>query len=150
MSFRKSVALSISLVIAFTSAMAQSRVCLPDYRYGPQTYSFLRPTLVNPTIASAPFLLPFQEIYETYGRQERLQVRTNLQEWHERFCEVPDINDMGRLIYQASIRDLQALESSCWRPSSASSPVRGADDPRQSPWEAQRVCWLRGLPRWIL
>jgi hypothetical protein len=111
MSFRKSAALSISLFITLTSLMAQSRVCLPDYRYGPQTYSFLRPTLVNPTIASAPFLLPFQEIYAAYGRQDRLQVRTNLQEWHERFCEVPDINDMGRLIYQASIRDLQALES---------------------------------------
>lgn len=85
--------------------------CLPAYRYAPQTYSFVRPGIVDPTIPSAPFFLDFERIYEVYGDQDREQVRTNLQEWHQRFCEVPEINDMGRLIYRASIRSLEQLKS---------------------------------------
>lgn len=101
----------ISLSAKINPAQAQLSSCLPDYRYGPQTYAFLTPQLINPSIASAPFLLPFEALYRNYGRQDRQQVQSNLKEWHQRFCEIPNINDMGRLIYQSSIRNLQGLES---------------------------------------
>ncbi|NRB61669.1 MAG: hypothetical protein HRU40_01325 [Saprospiraceae bacterium] len=101
----------ISLSAHYVSANAQISSCLPNYRYGPQTYTFLSPQLVHSDLASAPFLLPFEQLYKKKGTQASQQIQTNLQEWHLRFCEIPDINDMGRTIYQSSVRELQGLQS---------------------------------------
>jgi len=85
--------------------------CLPDYRYTPQTYSFIQAGLVNPEIPSAPYILSFEEIYRVYGRQKRKQVVSNVAEWHQRFCEIPNLQDVGRLIYNSRQQDLQALRN---------------------------------------
>lgn len=101
--------LSIGLTLAMPAPMRSD--CLPAYRYAPQVYSFIHPGLVNPEIPSAPYILSFEEIYRAHGRQEREQVVSNVAEWHQRFCEIPDIQDVGRLIYNSRQQDLQALRN---------------------------------------
>lgn len=100
---------SIACILALPAPMRSD--CLPDYRYAPQVYNFIHPGLVNPEIPSAPYVLSFEEIYRAHGRQEREQVVSNVAEWHQRFCEIPNIQDVGRLVYNSRQQDLQALRN---------------------------------------
>ncbi len=90
---------------------ATSKACGPVMDQVSGAYTFVHPGLVNTETESAPYFLDFQQIYEQYGRQSRLQPLTNLEEWQERFCGIPDLKDIAYIVYQSPIEQMQRLET---------------------------------------
>ena len=74
-------------------------------------YSFLDPAIANADLPAAPYFLPFEEIYKQYGRQEKIQPLDNLREWQERFCDIAPLQDIRRIVYEASIREMRLLKT---------------------------------------
>ena len=74
-------------------------------------YSFIQPQIIDRTTSYAPYLLRFEDFYETYDPQV-LQEKTNLEEWQERFCDLVSIKDLRKVIYNSSVGVLQNLKSS--------------------------------------
>lgn len=73
-------------------------------------YSFLDGNLVNHRISSAPVLLPFDVISETYRNRHEAQMDENLEEWRERICRGASYDDISQVIYGYPEYELQRLE----------------------------------------
>ncbi|MCB0587113.1 MAG: hypothetical protein KDD06_17560, partial [Phaeodactylibacter sp.] len=80
-------------------------------------YSFINPLIMNPELNGAPFFVDFDALERYYQRKGNPQIQGNVEEWYERFCEVPRFQDIGVLVYQSSIADLEQLESAIRSPS---------------------------------
>ena len=80
-------------------------------------YSFISPLILNPELNGAPYFVDFEALERYYQKKGNPQIQGNIEEWHERYCEAPRFQDIGRLIYQASITDLDQLEASIRSPS---------------------------------
>lgn len=78
--------------------------CLPDV-YAFQGYSFVHPLMIEPRLPGAALTLDFQELYNRFGRQEQQQADENIEEWRQRFCDIPDLEDIRSVIYGYSIDD---------------------------------------------
>ncbi|KAA3634693.1 MAG: hypothetical protein DWQ02_11030, partial [Bacteroidetes bacterium] len=50
-------------------------------------YDFYDINVVHPENGMAPYLLDIGEIYEKYVDAETTQIKGNLEEWRERFCD---------------------------------------------------------------
>lgn len=74
-------------------------------------YTFLNNGLVNKKSNFGPFFLNFDNIFEKYDAKA-IQTDANLAEWHGRFCEIPSLEDMKKLIYKSSIKEMQLLRTS--------------------------------------
>jgi hypothetical protein len=72
-------------------------------------YDFFDPDIIHPEKGMAPYLLDIGEIYEKYIDAEKTQTRGNLEEWRERFCNKPSLNDLYYIIYKVNISTLQDL-----------------------------------------
>ncbi|MCB0549296.1 MAG: hypothetical protein KDD19_17080, partial [Phaeodactylibacter sp.] len=72
-------------------------------------YSFISPLILNPELNGAPYFVDFEALERYYQKKGNPQIQGNIEEWHERYCEAPRFQDIGRLIYQASITDLDQL-----------------------------------------
>jgi len=80
-------------------------------------YSFLNPYLVGPQIPGSQLFVNIEELEEYYQQQGSPQIKGNVDEWHERFCEIPAIRDIAALVYQTTKDDLRELQSSIHKPS---------------------------------
>ncbi len=80
-------------------------------------YSFISPLILNPELNGAPLFVDFEALERYYERKGNPQVQGNIEEWYERFCEVPRFQDIGMVVYQASITDLEQLEAAMRSPS---------------------------------
>lgn len=105
----KSSLLWIALLY-FSTPVPLSKGCGPA-PYTFQGYSFLHPYFVDPRADLAPFLLNFDLVYKFYKGQRVVQKQENLREWQERFCEVPEIEDLEYIIYKASADEMRRLRT---------------------------------------
>lgn len=80
-------------------------------------YSFVNPNLISPRIPGARLFVDMEELEAYYREQGDPQVKGNLEEWHERYCGLPDIRDIGALIYQTSTADIEQLRTAIRSPS---------------------------------
>lgn len=69
-------------------------------------YSFMHPLIINPNLPGAPYLLDFEALYNRYGKQSREQADENVAEWKQRYCDIPEEEDIRSVIYGYSIDDL--------------------------------------------
>lgn len=79
-------------------------------------YSFISPLILNPETRGALFFVDFEALEEYYRQKGNPQVQGNIEEWHERFCEVPRFQDIGVLVYQATEGDLGQLRAAIRNP----------------------------------
>ncbi|NBC09334.1 MAG: hypothetical protein GVY26_19265 [Bacteroidetes bacterium] len=80
-------------------------------------YSFLNPYLVGPQIPGSQLFVDIEELEEYYQQQGSPQIKGNVDEWHERFCEIPAVRDIAALVYQTTKDDLRELRSAIRNPS---------------------------------
>lgn len=80
-------------------------------------YDFFDPEVVHPEKGLAPFLLDMNDIYEKYVNAENTQIKDNLTEWRERFCNKVSMNDLHYIIYKVNISTLQDLRDAINSPS---------------------------------
>ena len=90
----------------YPTSIASNCRPLPPPFYG---YSFISPRVLDPRLPAANLYVDFDALEAYYKQKGNIQVKDNLEEWEERFCGVPDIRDIGTLIYQASISELEQL-----------------------------------------
>lgn len=100
----------LTLLFFFLSPYKVSKGCGPIDRSF-RGYSFINPQIIQSRIAFAPFFLDFKTIHRLYKGQRVEQIKGNLQEWYERFCEIPKIADLQYIIYQASIDEMRQLRT---------------------------------------
>ncbi len=74
-------------------------------------YSFINPKLVNTKADYAPYLLQFEDFYESAFDQEKVQLVDNVSEWQTRTCEDASKEDIAQIIYKASIRSLEVIRT---------------------------------------
>ncbi len=98
------------LFIFILSPSYISKGCGPSYMQF-QGYSFLISSILDP-LAPASFLPRFESLYETYGKQEVVQPQDNVKEWQERFCDIPEYDDIYELVYKTNIDLLRQLYTS--------------------------------------
>lgn len=80
-------------------------------------YSFLNPYLVGPQIPGSQLFVDIEALEAFYRQQGSPQIKGNVDEWHERFCEIPTIRDIAALVYQTTKGDLQELRTTIRSPS---------------------------------
>ncbi len=80
-----------------------------DYSF--KGYSFLLPDLVKTPSVYAPFLLPFDVLASTYEDEDQAKINHNLAEWKEIFCALVPIKDIGNVIYNTSLEELELLRT---------------------------------------
>lgn len=76
-----------------------------------QGYTFINPYIVSLDPKIAGFFLDFDILSTLVPAAPMAQITGNIDEWWERFCKIPAKADIGSLIYQADISDLQDLRS---------------------------------------
>lgn len=87
-----------------------SEACGPVY-YSFQGFSFINPLILNEKDKAAPYFLSFKDIYEFYKPETIQKVNDNLAEWHDRFCELVELEDLEYIIYKAEMNDLDLLRT---------------------------------------
>ncbi len=98
--------LILTLIIILPTKLSEA--CGPiDYSF--RGYTFINPLILNSTDKAAPYFLSFKDIYEFYQPEAKQKVNDNLAEWHTRFCELVEIEDLAYVIYKAEIEDLDLL-----------------------------------------
>ncbi|MBK8880505.1 MAG: hypothetical protein IPN74_18945 [Haliscomenobacter sp.] len=98
------VAVLLTLPALLHPARISGEQCLPDV-YAFQGYSFVHPLMIEPRLPGAALALDFQELYNRFGRQDQQQADENIEEWRQRFCDIPDLEDIRSVIYGYSIND---------------------------------------------
>lgn len=76
-----------------------------------QGYTFINPYIVSLDPKIAGFFLDFDILSTLVPQPAMAQIEGNIDEWWERFCKIPAKVDIGSLIYQADVSDLQDLRS---------------------------------------
>ena len=109
----------LAIAVFLLAWLAPSPIASNDCRTRPPFvgYSFISPAIANPNWKGAPLFLDFEALERYYKRRGNPQVVGNVEEWHQRFCEVPLLRDIGMLIYQFTISDLEQLRDAIRRPS---------------------------------
>jgi len=57
------------------------------------------------------FFLDYEEMYRKLGGEPAFQAKTNLEEWRERFCNRPRLEDIRALVYESDLRQLKRLRT---------------------------------------
>lgn len=70
-----------------------------------QGYSFLHPLIINPHLPGVPYFFDFESLYQRYGQQNLNQRDENVSEWRQRYCDIPDEEDVRDLVYGFSMAD---------------------------------------------
>jgi len=100
--------LLLILVALSPTALLNGQRC-SDNRPPFQGYSFINTNLISPAVPGARLFVDLKEL-EDYARQQgSTQVKGNLEEWQERFCDLHTVQDIGDVIYQSSRSDLESL-----------------------------------------
>ncbi|MFK7808580.1 MAG: hypothetical protein AB8F74_12320 [Saprospiraceae bacterium] len=74
-------------------------------------YSFLMPKLLKPVPANAPFLTDFNTFYDDYVGAAEAQAQDNVSEWVDIFCQSVRREDVAKVIYGLSLRDMELLQT---------------------------------------
>lgn len=104
--------LIVSLLIVCAISLMPIRIagdCGPLNAF--RGYTFINPYIVPLDPSLAGFFLDFDILSTLVPPPSQAQGIGNLDEWWERFCRIPDKADIGSLIYQADVSDLQDLRS---------------------------------------
>ncbi|MEM9918728.1 MAG: hypothetical protein AAF990_11565 [Bacteroidota bacterium] len=90
-----------------------TRACGPgDFSF--HGYSFINPNIVRQDSAFAAYFLNFDLLYDNYQSSHPEQVKGNLDEWQEIFCELVSLEDLGKVIYGSSVDQLSLLRTSIY------------------------------------
>ncbi|GJM36255.1 MAG: hypothetical protein DHS20C18_52560 [Saprospiraceae bacterium] len=97
----------VAMLVFLLAPVPISRACGPIDRsfYG---YSFINPAIVNLRTTYAPFIL---DLYEQFFKQPEIQLKDNLTEWRERFCNKATMADLQYVIYEVSAGTLEEIKS---------------------------------------
>jgi hypothetical protein len=104
----------IALLFIFLLPVQVSLGCGPvfiDFR----GYSFINPSLLKLPTERAPFFLDFKQVYENVRSPRVTQRQGNLEEWQQRLCDEPKIDDIKAVIYTSNLTDLQMLRTAIGR-----------------------------------
>ncbi|WP_157974454.1 hypothetical protein [Lewinella sp. IMCC34183] len=75
-----------------------------------ETYDFLNPRVIDFDSRLAPFFLHFGGAYrEQLEQPYRQQRRDNVAEWHERFCDQADAEEIDAVVYGDNLNQLEIL-----------------------------------------
>lgn len=100
----------LSFLLLLLYPLPSSTDCGPVYNQF-HGYSFLNPEIARVKSAFAPFTLGFAKVFDSFPGAKTMQEQGNINEWWERYCEVPNKADIDYIVYAASIRDLNELRS---------------------------------------
>ena len=99
----------LCFVIASLLPLRLSRACGFFFEFS--GYSLLQNNLVDRGLDYAPYYLDFENFYHDLPGRDSVQMKSNLQEWHERFCEDQPIADLQQVIYDTSVDELKVLRT---------------------------------------
>lgn len=97
-------------LIALICPMTISEACGP----GPfefSGYSFLHADIIESDPHYTPYFLGFENLYQGLTNRDSAQIKGNLAEWSERFCEVYKTAEIAFVVYQSSIDELRVLRT---------------------------------------
>ncbi|MEQ8706611.1 MAG: hypothetical protein RIC19_21950 [Phaeodactylibacter sp.] len=98
----------VILMALSPTALLNGQRC-SDNRPAFQGYSFINTNLISPAVPGARLFVDLKAL-EDYARQQGSpQVKGNLEEWQERFCDLHTVQDIGEVIYQSSRSDFEGL-----------------------------------------
>ena len=78
-------------------------------------YSIIGPKILDPRLPGAQLWLDFDALEAYYRQKGDLQAKDNLEEWQERFCGKPDLEDIRALVYHSTIGELEQLSAAIQR-----------------------------------
>lgn len=107
----KSFLLIISCLFLWPDTVNSEQVC-GDKRPPFSGYTFINPNIIDADLKGTLHLLDFEGLEDYYKDKGDIQSRDNVQEWHERYCEVTDTQDIRAFVYGANIQDLEQLSTS--------------------------------------
>jgi len=87
-----------------------SKSCGPN-DLGFYGYSFLNPKIIDLDSKYAAYFAGFEEVFKELHPRSNIQEKDNLQEWRERFCEIPNTKDLHYIIYKAPYMQVRALSN---------------------------------------
>jgi hypothetical protein len=82
--------------------------CSPQWVHA-DGYTFIRPDLIDSRSAYAPYLLDWGTFYRDSFDIIDWQKKENVEEWSERFCDLPEPQDVEDVVYHVSDQDLSYL-----------------------------------------
>ena len=101
--------LCLILVVFGSTETLAGKSCDPQAQKKVYSYSFINPSIINPFAPGASLVLGFENLYDRYGRQSTNQVEDNILEWRQRYCDLPSVEDIRYLVYQAPVYELEEL-----------------------------------------
>jgi hypothetical protein len=84
---------------------AEQTSCAPTKPAFPG-YSFLLPDVVDSRSAYAPFFMKWDDYFSMTYDTVDWQKKENIEEWQNRFCDLPDPLDIEDVVYNCNSRDL--------------------------------------------
>lgn len=82
--------------------------CTPSWGHS-GGYTFVRPDLIDARSAYAPYLLDWGTFYRDSFDIIDWQKKENVEEWSERFCDLPEPQHVEDVVYKVSDQDLSYL-----------------------------------------
>lgn len=104
-----SILISIGILLSvFPTHISKS--CGPQKTL-PYTYSFINKDIIPTDIPYAPYLLRFEDFYETTIKPKEIQATDNVSEWQERTCQDASKKDIYELIYKGGEREFKLMQT---------------------------------------
>lgn len=101
---------SLYLLVFFVLSHQSLKACGPGFDEF-QGYSFLDAEMINPD-SIQEYILSFETIYDGYTKGQKAQIKNNLHEWQEIFCDQVELKDLHQIIYKGNLQSLQLLRTS--------------------------------------
>lgn len=74
-----------------------------------QGYSFINTNLISPSIPGVQLFVDLEALEDYARKQGSPQVQGNLEEWQERYCGIPTLQDIRAVVYRSTAYDLKGL-----------------------------------------
>ena len=74
-------------------------------------YSFINPNIIDQESTFAPYFFDFKDFYEHFEKAKEVQIKGNLEEWKDIFCDQIPIKAIGDIVYNASLSDIKLLKT---------------------------------------
>jgi len=76
---------------------------------------FVIPTLLRAAPSASYLFLNYSEMYQAYGGEVFFRDRSNAEEWQDRYCGIPDLEDIEWLLYKSSANQIEFLSTAVRR-----------------------------------
>lgn len=98
-------------------------VLMPDYliracgyySVEPDAYSFVKTDLAGKNSKVAPYLLTFDNFYQSFDQMKTARQSENLKEWQENFCKQAPLEDIAYVVYKASVTEVESMKKASKR-----------------------------------